>query len=67
MLLLRPTVELAAFSALLIHTAWFLNCLVARGWWKHLEKAIFKCLISQGGFSSWYLCSTGSVGDVWDT
>ncbi|XP_075027394.1 KAT8 regulatory NSL complex subunit 1 isoform X2 [Calonectris borealis] len=32
-LLLRPTVELAAFSALLIHYAWFLNCLVSHGMW----------------------------------
>lgn len=31
MLLLRPTVELAAFSALLIHYAWFLNRLVSHG------------------------------------
>lgn len=31
--LLRPTVELAAFSALLIHYAWFLNCLVSHGMW----------------------------------
>lgn len=32
-LLLRPTVELAAFSALLIHYARFLHCLVSRGMW----------------------------------
>lgn len=59
------TAEIAAFPALLIPCTQSLNCCqgspgVRRG------KNTLKCLDFIGSFS-WCLCSTGSVGDVWDT